>query len=360
MAAKPRTSARTSLDSGGWVSSGTDSGVPRTHLVKVIGVRAEVRVSGARDEKIAAIAQWQRGRVSRSQLKEAGLSSGVIARAVRRGILFPLPGDVFAVGHAAAVELGNETAALLACPEGAALSHCSAARLWDMSTADDGMIHVVVPGGVKTRARGFRVHRTRNLEPQDVRVRKGLPVTSPARTLVDQAEELTLRQLELAFDRALVARIMRPADVAELLARTTGRKGARPLAALLERENGITTLTRSKAEELFLDLVRRAHLPPPQTNVRVAGYEVDFFWPEQRVVVEVDGFRFHSGRRAFEHDHRKVQDLQSAGLTVLRVTYLQLQDEPLVLIARIARALGGCQVATISVPSSGEMATSTE
>jgi very-short-patch-repair endonuclease len=186
------------------------------------------------------------------------------------------------------------------------------------------VIHVVVPAGVKTRARGFRVHRARNLEPQDIRVRKGLPVTSPARTLLDQADELTLRQLELAFDRALVAR------------------------------------TRSEAEELLLDLVRRAQLPPPRVNARVAGYEVDFFWPEQAVVVEVDGFRFHSGRRAFEHDHRRVQDLQSAGLTVLRVTYLQLRDEPLVVIVRIAQAVGGGQVATISVPSSGEMATSTE
>jgi very-short-patch-repair endonuclease len=222
------------------------------------------------------------------------------------------------------------------------------------------VVHVVMPAGVKTRARGFRVHRARNLEPQDIRVREGVPVTSPARTLLDQADELVLRQLELAFDRALVARIMRPQDVAELLSRTPGHRGAGRLRALLERQTGTTTLTRSEAEELLLDLVRRAQLPPPRVNTRVAGYEVDFFWPELRVVVEVDGFRFHSGRRAFEHDHRKVQDLQSPGLTVLRVTYLELRDEPLVVIVRIAQAVGGGQVATISVPSSGEMATSTE
>lgn len=316
-------------------------------------------LSGKRDEKIAAIARFQRGRVARRQLLAAGLSYKVIAAAARRGALIPLPGEVFAVGHAGAVDLGNETAALLACPEGAALSHSTAARLWDVSTADDGMIHVVVPAGAKTRADGFRVHRARKLEPRDIRVRKGLPVTSPARTLLDEAEALTDRQLELEFDRAIVARIMRNDDVAELLGRTSGRAGAARLAALLERQHG-TTFTRSEAEELFLDLVRRAQLPPPRVNARVAGYEVDFFWPEQRVVVEVDGFRFHSGRRAFEHDHRKIQDLQSAGLTVLRVTYLQLRNEPLVVIARIAQAVGGAQVATISAPSSGEMATSTE
>jgi predicted transcriptional regulator of viral defense system len=233
------------------VPSRTDSERSRTHLVKVLGVRAEVHVSGSRDEKIATFARWQRGRVSRRQLREAGLGRGVIARAVARGALFPLPGDVFAVGHAGAVELGDETAALLACPEGAALSHGSAAKLWDISPADDGLIHVVVPQGAKTRADGFRVHRARCLAPQDIRVRKGLPVTSPARTLLDQADELTPRRLELSFDQALVGRITRPGDVAELLARTRGHRGAGRLRALLERANTTATLPDPRPKSCF-------------------------------------------------------------------------------------------------------------
>jgi very-short-patch-repair endonuclease len=352
----------------------TDSGQPGTHRVKVLGVRAELALSGKRDEKIAAIARLQRGRVARRQLRAAGLSYKVIAAAVRRGALIPLPGAVFAVGHFGASELAEETAALLACPEGAALSHRTAAKLWDMAPAD-GIVDIVVPEGAKTRADGFRIHRSRGLEPRDIRIRKGLPVTSPARTLLDEADDRTPRQLELEFDRAIVSRIMRTDDLAELLGRTRGRRGSAPLRALLERQHG-TTRTRSGAEELFLDLVRQARLPPPQTNVKVAGYEVDFLWPEQNLIVEVDGYCFHSTHRVFHRDHRKDADLRTAGFHVIRVSFEQLERQPFAVIADVTRGLtdrrpatpsgtpeatpSGTQVATISVPSSGEMATSTE
>lgn len=335
----------------------------------MLGVRAGLRVTGTRDNRIAAIARLQRGRVSRRQLRAAGLSYDVISRAVQRGTLFSLPGGVFAVGHAGAVELGKETAALLALPEGAALSHHSAASLWEMRLPTDGPVHVVAPSGSYRCIAGCRVHRARNLTAQDVRVRKGLPVTSPARTLLDEASFLTGRQLELAFDRALVAKLMRPEDVAELLTRTTGHRGAGALAALLDRQPGMTTLTRSEAEELFLDLIRRAHLPEPRMNVRVAGYEVDFLWPDQNLVVEVDGYRYHSTRRAFEHDRRKEADLRAAGFVVLRFSYWQVREEPLAVVAGLTRVLATsahatvaqvAQVATVSAPSSREMATSTE
>jgi very-short-patch-repair endonuclease len=343
------------------VQDWSESGQAGTHRVKVLGVRARLSVSGTRDERIAAIARLQRGRVARWQLLAAGLSYKVIAGAVRRGTLFPLPGAVFVVGHAGPVELGEETAALLACPEGAALSHHTAARLWGIGTAGEHGIHVVVPGGVKTRAEGFGVHRARNLEARDIRIRKGLPVTSPARTLLDQAEGMAARQLELAFDQALVSGVMRPAGVAELLARSNGHRGAGRLRALLDRQAGVTTMTRSPPEEVFLDLVRQARLPAPRVNAPVAGYEVDFFWPEQKVIVEVDGYQFHSTRRAFEHDRRKDADLRAAGFTVLRVSAEQLDLQSYAVIADVTRALSApAQVATISAPSSREMATSTE
>jgi very-short-patch-repair endonuclease len=191
-----------------------------------------------------------------------------------------------------------------------------------------------------------------------LRIHRRLPVTSPARTLFDEARVLTHRKLELAFDRALVSGGMRLPDVAELLTRVRGRPGAPVLAGLLAHHTG-PTLTRSEAEELFLELIRQAGLPPPRVNARTSGYEVDFLWPERRLVVEVDGFRFHSTRRAFDHDHRKDLDLKAAGLTVLRFTYEQLRREPLLVIAQLTRALTG-QVATVSAPSSWEMATSTE
>lgn len=326
------------------MSATTESDVVSTHAVKVLGVGAELHVSGSREARIAAIAQAQRGRVSRRQLHAAGVGNAAVARLVKRHALAPLRCDVFAVGHPGPVEFGEETAALLACPLGSGLSHHTAARLWDIQSPNsgDGEIHVVVPHASRSRAEGLRLHRARSLIAKDVRVRERLPVTSPARTLLDLAPILTPRQLELAFDRALVARIMRADDLAELLSRGKGKHGTRALSALLERQHG-STLTRSQAEELFLELIRSAQLPTPRINARQSGYEVDFLWTEQRVVIEIDGYRFHSTRRAFEHDHRKDRDLRAAGLTVLRFTYDQLRREPQAVIAAVAFALGAAQ-----------------
>lgn len=110
-----------------------------------------------------------------------------------------------------------------------------------------------------------------------------------------------------------------------------------PLQALLERRGG-PTLTRSEAEERFLALIRGATLPEPKVNARIHGYEVDFLWPG-RLVVEIDGFRFHSTRRAFEHDHRKDAVLRGAGLPVMRFTWSQLAHEPYAVVVQVVRGL---------------------
>ena len=242
------------------------------------------------------------------------------------------------MGHKATVELGDETAALLAVREAAALSHYSAALLWDLVTKPGGLIHLSVRESNGARVNGVRVHRTRILAARDVVIHKRLPVTSPARTLLDVAHELAPRPLELAFDRALTARIMYRSHVLELLTRSRGHPGYGMLRALVDRESG-STITRSEAEELFLALIRAAKLPAPRVNTRLHGFEVDFHWPEQQLVVEIDGFRFHSTRRAFEHDHRKDVVLNAAGIAVVRFTREQVKSEPYVVLASVVRAL---------------------
>ena len=124
-----------------------------------------------------------------------------------------------------------------------------------------------------------------------------------------------------------------------MLARTNGARGAPRLNAQLARLTDGPTFTRSEAEERFLALIRQAGLPAPRVNARLHGYEVDFYWPAQRCVVEIDGFRFHSTRRASEHDRRKDGVLQAAGIAVLRFTWRQLLDEPLAVIGRLAALL---------------------
>ena len=149
-----------------------------THLVNVLGLSAGLRVSGKRDRKIGMIAAAQRGRVSRGQLLAAGISYDVMRRLVRRNMIFPLLPGVFAVGHLAPIELGNETAALLAVHEGAALSDQTAGLLWGITRHhpdDDDVIHVLLRGGSGRRPAGVEVHRSRLFTRRDVRIRRGAP-----------------------------------------------------------------------------------------------------------------------------------------------------------------------------------------
>jgi very-short-patch-repair endonuclease len=338
VALETRKSGTTSTGSRG---VGVDSAVSKQsppHLVSVLGMVSEVRVAGTRDERIAAIARLQRGRVARRQLRAAGLSYDAISRRVARGFLHPIHSSVFALGHAGPIELGEETAALLAVREGALLADRSAARLWGMSVPDDGTIHVVLSGNRGPAPSGVTVHRSRVLSVRDRRIRKGLPVISPARALLDLAVHLATRRLELALDHSLVAHIVRLDDVAELLTRARGHPGAAILRALLDKHRH-TTLTRSEAEEMFLALIRRAGLPEPEVNVKIANFEVDFVWPDQRLAVEIDSFEFHSTPWRFERDYRKDSVLRAAELDVLRFTYWQIETDPLVVVAGVARRL---------------------
>ena len=127
-------------------------------------------------------------------------------------------------------------------------------------------------------------------------------------------------------------------EIAELLERSRGRTGVTALRdALAHRET--PSLTRSAAEERMLALVRSARLPHPVTNARLGPYEVDFLWPDRKLVVEVDGFAFHSTRAAFERDRGRDAELQALGYRVMRITWHRLVEESGVVIARLAAAL---------------------
>jgi very-short-patch-repair endonuclease len=304
----------------------------------VLGVRAEMTVTGSVEDRIAQIARMQRGRVARRQLLAAGLSASTVGWLVSRRRLIPCLRGVFALGHTAPVEFDRETEALLAVRDGAALSHFSAAGLWGLC-APGAAVEIVVQEGRSSRMPGVKVHRSRILEGRDVRIRHDLPVVSPARALLDIAPEASDRQLELAFDRGIVERIMRPAELADVLKRAGGHRGRRRIAALLDRQLGGSTMTRSEAEERMLALIRSAKLPEPRVNARLAAYELDFYWPDARFAVEVDGFRYHSSHRAFERDHRKDNDLRRIQIEVMRVTWREIENEPYVLVSGIAQLL---------------------
>jgi len=287
------------------------------------------------DRVVLAVAGRQHGMVTAAQLADAGLGRHAIAHRVRSGWLRRRHYGVYLVGpletpHSAAM------AAVLAYGPGALLSHYPAAVLWELRPPPAHEMHVIVAAsGVKSRD-GVRAHRTAHLDPADATRRHGIPVTSPARTLLDVAATEPASVLDRAANEARVLRLVSDHSLTEQFARYPNHRGVRALRRTTLTE---PKLTRSEAEHRLLELIRAAQLPEPLTNARVAGYEADFLWPDHRLVVEVDGYAFHSTRRSFERDRRRDADLTSRGYRVIRLTWRQITAEPEVVIAQLAPSL---------------------
>ena len=291
----------------------------------------------ARDRAIADLAARQRGVVTRVQLEAAGLGRNAITHRVREGRLHRVHRGVYLVGHSVPPTLAVEQAAVLACP-GAWLSHPSAALLWRLPVEAGREVELTVVGGSRAPQAGIRIHRVRELHPRDVRRHKGLPLTAPARTLLDLAAVIPAPTLEQAVAEALARHLVSMAALRETLERTPRRHGAKGLRELLDRK-AAPPWTRSEAERLMLALTRHHGLPEPTTNVQLEEWNVDFLWRDQGLVVEVDSYGFHSSPAAFERDRRKDLDLEDHDLRVRRVTFRQLRDEPTKVAERLKRWL---------------------
>src|SRR5918992_2337338 len=241
----------------------------------------------AMDMEIATLAAAQHGVVTRAQLRALGMSASAITRSANVGRLHRVHHGVFAVGPPVLTTEGRWMAAALAAGDGAVVSHATAAAAWDLRRLGSGAIHVTVPGdGGRRRRAGIRIHRS-TLEPGDATTHRGIPITTPARTLIDLAATLRGRPLEQALDRAEQLRIVDFADLRHRIAVRPGRPGSHALQAVLSRYTAGSTVTRSELEERFLALCDDHGLPRPEVNIRIEGFEVDFVWRDARVIVEV-------------------------------------------------------------------------
>jgi very-short-patch-repair endonuclease len=311
-----------------------------------VGVRRVGGGAGPVDLRVANVAREQRGLITWHQLLEAGVSSSAASRRIASGRLHRVHPGVFLVGHPVAPPLALELAALLVSGPGSVLSHDTAARLWGLRSAGlAGAIDVTVVGRCPSRRPGVRAHRTVRLDRADLRHRHGLALTSPARTIVDLAARVSPRELERVLADAAGRRLASGAEVRAAFARAPRRRGAPALCVLLA---ATPKLTRSEAERDFLGLVRSARLPEPQTNVRLGRFEVDCLWRAQCLVVEIDGFTYHSGARAYDRDRVRDDELEAAGYRVRRVTYSQIRDDPHATVARVARALAAPERAKLA------------
>jgi very-short-patch-repair endonuclease len=288
------------------------------------------------DSRIDEVASRQHGVVTLRQLEAVGLGKRGAAKRARNGRLHRIHRGVYAVGHRGLSLHGRFMAAVLACGDGAVISHTSAAVLWELLRPIDGPVHVTVPtSSGRSKRRGIHIHRSPSLNPHRepspspsysqqlggrggrllITHRNNIPVTTVARTLED------LRATSLLSPH-LIRRATRQAEL----------KGYR-----LERVT--TDRTRSDLETLFLAIVRRNRLPRPEVNVKLGRWTVDFLWPTHRVVVETDFYAYHRGSVSFQDDHARDLDLRSAGYTVLRYDDTQLEAEPARVAADVHRAL---------------------
>ena len=185
-------------------------------------------------------------------------------------------------------------------------------------------------GRSRHRRPGIVVHRPRRFDPEDRDILHGIPITTVARTLLDLAEVVSRRELARAIERAELIGVFDLQAIEELMGRSRGRRGLRPLRSELTRVREVaqSAFTRSELERALIELCRGQRLPAPSMNISIEGLEVDAVWPAARLAVEMDGFAYHRTAAAFERDRRRDEILHLAGYRVLRFTYRRLKTDP--------------------------------
>jgi very-short-patch-repair endonuclease len=291
------------------------------------------------DALIDRVAASQHGVVTRAQVIEAGLSPRAVDRRVASGRLHVVHRGVYRVGPLV-TRYTSAMAALLTCAPDGVLSHRTAGALWRIldDATPPAAVHITLPNRIRRRVPGITAHRSRRLNECDITQLETLRITTPARTLLDLALILPSSELERAIARAERSSLIRTAELLACARSVPPHPAAARIRELLE-DIGEPALTRSEAEARLLSLIRRARLPRPLVNTSLRGFEVDFFWGAERLVVEVDGFAFHGSQQSFIQDRRRDADLTNAGYRVIRLSWDDVHDRPEATIVILAQAL---------------------
>lgn len=269
---------------------------------------------------IALIAGRQHGYITRAQLLALGMGRHATTYRMQIGRLIPVYAGVYAVGYVRRTPEARACAAVLACGEKAALSHGSAASLWGFNKHWDAPFEVIAPS-VRVRE-GIKVHRCRTVTRWDITRQLGIRVTTPARTVLDNAPRLAGKRLSRFVNDALRTPYLHVPDLADVLNRNPDHPATKWLAPLVREP------TNSPLEDDFLEFAKRYGLPAPLTNTHLLGYEIDVLYPRERVIVEVDGRGFHSDRDSFERDRKRDVVMLAADYVTVRITDERMKLEP--------------------------------
>jgi hypothetical protein len=238
-------------------------------------------------------------------------------------------------------------AAVLACGQGAVVSHRTAAKLHGLIDYQGTKLDMTVPGRrVRRPEPRVIVHSSTTLTPKDVTVVNNIPCTTVARTLLDLAEVVDRRRHERAFDQAEIEEVLDMGAIEDQLRRNSTRSAARNTRALLAEHYPGSTPTESQLEEGFLALCRRAGLPQPEVQQWITlpdggdPIRADFLWRRERVIVETDGEKVHGTRQRRRSDRRKDQRLIIHGFRPVRTDGQQVFERPAELEARLKALVG--------------------
>ncbi|HEV2873665.1 MAG TPA: type IV toxin-antitoxin system AbiEi family antitoxin domain-containing protein [Thermoleophilaceae bacterium] len=275
------------------------------------------------DELIGRIASRQHGVVTRAQLLDAGVSDKEIRRRLERKALLRVHRGVYRVGHRAPSVEARYHAAVLACGEGAVLSGKAAGYLWGLVKGTAPPPEVTTK--TERRIKGIRTRRARSNEQTEATTRHGIPTTTVPRTLVDLSSLLPLADLARACHEAGVLHQTTPLHVEEVLEKRPNTPGAKKLRKVV---HGDVHVTLSALERRFLRRLREEALPLPETNKPAGGRRVDCRWPQHNLTVELDSYRYHRSRHAWELDRRREREAHARGDDFRRYTHDDVFQSP--------------------------------
>ncbi|MGK2955403.1 MAG: DUF559 domain-containing protein [Solirubrobacterales bacterium] len=286
---------------------------------------------------ISELARPYLGVVSRRQMLEAGLGESLIQYRVSSMRLVPIFAGVYSLGHRFLTVQARHAAAVLAGGPCAALSHRSAAAHWGflkprgrveiLRTSSPDHPNSKLTGGPNGTSDRLVIHRSRVFNQNEYVVHRGIRTTTVARTFLDLAATMSLRQLESAYTEAERLGLVRIDEMRKVAARGRGWTGVRKLRKLIETWDPRLKSTKSNMEIDFVDLCRDHGIPAPEINIHNGDMEVDCVWQSEMVAVELDSHRFHSSGPAFERDLRKTRKLEKLGYRVLRFSHSMILEE---------------------------------
>jgi Transcriptional regulator, AbiEi antitoxin len=287
------------------------------------------------EEILGELARRSHGVVTRQEILRNGVTPAELLQRVEIGALIRVHRGVFRVGHRAPSLEAHYMAAVRACGAGSLLAGRAAAHLFALLKDRPSLPEVLTRS--QRQPKGVLTHRARRSDLDDATEWRGIPVTTIARTLVDLAALLPPPALARAFHEAAIRHRTTPDSVEAVLARRQNWPGARALRGAIW---GHEPVSLSKLESSFIARVRGAGLPLPETNRCVDARYVDCRWPAHRLTAELDSYRYHHTRHAWEQDRQREREARARGDEFRRYTWHDVDADPESMLTDLRHLLG--------------------